>query len=209
MGNTREVIQFGDGKNFPKRVGYSCLCPSHCLTNPSRAGTAAQPFYNRGEPFRCKIGVGNAWEEGILQMSVGEVARFWVTGDHVWDERGRSGVIPPNATIMFIIALLGTGEAPESIPLRAERSLERTGAEMNVSIATKHELQPVETQPETLTSLKRGISGSLRKQEHLKTQDKYAKELCAEDKAYGEIQCKESLSNVAKALKAKKEKHHK
>ena len=65
---------------------------------------------DRGQPFETKIGVGQVikgWDEGVPQLSLGERARLTISGDYAYGERGYPGLIPPNATLIFDVELLG------------------------------------------------------------------------------------------------------
>eukprot|EP00894_Picocystis_sp_ML_P003619 jgi/Pico_ML_1/54136/g4554.t2 len=63
---------------------------------------------DRGEKFRFRIGVGQVirgWDEGVMQMSVGERATLTCTPDYGYGPRGFPPVIPPNSTLVFDVEL--------------------------------------------------------------------------------------------------------
>ena len=63
-----------------------------------------------GAPLEFQLGVGQVirgWDEGILQMSVGERATLKCTSDVGYGARGAGGVIPPNADLNFDVELFG------------------------------------------------------------------------------------------------------
>lgn len=65
---------------------------------------------DRGRPFQTQIGVGRVirgWDEGVPQMSLGEKAVFTISGDYGYGAQGYPGLIPPNATLIFEVELLG------------------------------------------------------------------------------------------------------
>ena len=69
---------------------------------------------DRGRPFAFELGKGQVikgWDEGIGKLRVGDQATFIIPPQIAYGEKGR-GPIPPNATLIFVIELVGIEETP-------------------------------------------------------------------------------------------------
>jgi peptidylprolyl isomerase len=68
---------------------------------------------DRGQPFETPIGVGReirGWDEAFLGMKVGEKRLLIIPSELGYGARGAGGRIPPNATLLFDVELLGIVE---------------------------------------------------------------------------------------------------
>ncbi|KAM7290587.1 FK506-binding protein 2 [Ixodes scapularis] len=66
-------------------------------------GTEFDSSHGRGEPFRFQIGVGQVvkgWEEGLLDMCVGEQRKLTVPPELGYGDVGAGDKIPPKSTLI-------------------------------------------------------------------------------------------------------------
>merc|ERR1719246_108162 len=112
MGVKVETTKPGDGKTFPK-AGQ--MVKAH-YTGKLMDGTVFDS--SRGflkQPFQFQIGAGDVikgWDQGMLKMSKGEKATLTCTPDFAYGQRGAPPDIPPGATLLFDVELIGiSGES--------------------------------------------------------------------------------------------------
>ncbi|MEH2228200.1 MAG: FKBP-type peptidyl-prolyl cis-trans isomerase [Nostoc sp.] len=73
-------------------------------------GTQFDSSRDRGQPFSFKIGAGQVikgWDEGVSTIKIGGLRKLIIPSELGYGARGAGGVIPPNATLIFEVELLG------------------------------------------------------------------------------------------------------
>uniref|UniRef100_A0A8H7K493 peptidylprolyl isomerase n=1 Tax=Bionectria ochroleuca TaxID=29856 RepID=A0A8H7K493_BIOOC len=76
-------------------------------TQENKKGKQFDTSVGRGD-FVVKIGVGQVirgWDEGVVQMKVGEKATLDISSDFGYGSRGFPGAIPPNSDLIFDVEL--------------------------------------------------------------------------------------------------------
>jgi len=100
-----KIIQKGNGQKAESgqtvSVHYEGSLPE---------GQVFDSSYKRNEPIDFQLGVGQVipgWDEGINLLKVGDKARFVIPSHLGYGAAGAGGVIPPNATLVFDVELMG------------------------------------------------------------------------------------------------------
>ncbi len=73
-------------------------------------GTKFDSSKDRGQPFQFPLGGGRVikgWDQGVAGMKVGGVRKLIIPSELGYGTRGAGNVIPPNATLIFEVELLG------------------------------------------------------------------------------------------------------
>merc|ERR1712102_154369 len=135
--------------------------------------------YDRSEPFKFQIGVGQVikgWEEGVLGMCIGEKRRLIVPPELGYGDQGAGEVIPGGATLYFDIELLGTEEGPQPVNVFKQIDMDNDAAlsREELSVYLKQQVEAM---------AQAGGEQAQQAQEMLKDQDKLVEEIFShEDK---------------------------
>ena len=101
-----EYIEVETGTGAQAKAGDTV---SVHYTGKFQDGKVFDSSISRGEPISFPLGMGSVikgWDEGIALMKVGGKAQLVIPPSLAYGERGASGVIPPNATLVFDVELV-------------------------------------------------------------------------------------------------------
>ncbi len=114
MTTTPSGLQYEDtlvGTGATPETGQICVMHyTGWLYKDGEKGAKFDSSVDRGSPFEFPIGTGRVikgWDEGVASMKVGGKRTLIIPAALGYGARGAGGVIPPNATLMFDVELLG------------------------------------------------------------------------------------------------------
>ena len=104
-GLTYIITKNGDGAQI--KAGDNVIVNyTGMLTN----GAKFDSSLDRNEPFSFPVGAGmviKGWDEGLQKLRIGDHAILTIPPSIGYGANGAGGVIPPNATLIFIIEVIG------------------------------------------------------------------------------------------------------
>lgn len=106
-----EYVEITEGTGARPRQGDTV---SVHYTGWLKGGQKFDSSVDRGEPFAFPLGKGRVikgWDEGVGTMKAGGKRRLIIPAHLGYGERGAGGVIPPGATLIFEVELLGVDSA--------------------------------------------------------------------------------------------------
>ena len=106
-----QIIDTTVGTGASPKPGQTCVMHyTGWLYEDGKKGKKFDSSVDRNEPFEFPIGqhrVIAGWDEGVASMKVGGKRTLIIPPALGYGARGAGGAIPPNATLMFDVELLG------------------------------------------------------------------------------------------------------
>jgi peptidylprolyl isomerase len=106
-----QIVDSKVGTGETPRAGQTCVMHyTGWLYENGAKGKKFDSSVDRGQPFEFPLGAGRVikgWDEGIASMKVGGKRTLIIPAKLAYGDRAVGGVIPPNATLLFEVELLG------------------------------------------------------------------------------------------------------
>lgn len=102
-----EVVGTGPSPQTGKKVNVHY---TGWLDDGGKPGKKFDSSRDRGQPFSFTLGIGQViagWDQGVATMKVGGKRTLIIPAELGYGARGAGGLIPPNATLIFDVELLG------------------------------------------------------------------------------------------------------
>ena len=106
-----EYVEIVEGTGARPKTGDSV---SVHYTGWLKSGQKFDSSHDRGQPFAFPLGRGRVikgWDEGVGTMKVGGKRKLIIPAHLGYGDRGAGNVIPPGATLIFEVELLGVQSA--------------------------------------------------------------------------------------------------
>ena len=106
-----QIIDTKVGTGPSPKTGQTCVMHyTGWLYENGAKGKKFDSSVDRGEPFAFTLGKGDVikgWDEGVANMRVGGKRTLIIPAALGYGAQGAGNVIPPNATLIFDVELLG------------------------------------------------------------------------------------------------------
>ncbi len=106
-----KIIDTKAGTGASPKTGQICVMHyTGWLYENGAKGKKFDSSVDRGQPFEFPVGTHRViagWDEGVATMKVGGKRTLIIPPDLGYGASGAGGVIPPNATLIFDVELLG------------------------------------------------------------------------------------------------------
>jgi len=109
-----EVVDLTRGTGGAVAAGqYAVVQYTGWLYEPGASDHKGKEFdssLKSGTPFRFRVGGGEVikgWDQGVAGMQVGGKRRLVIPADLAYGDSGAGGLIPPGATLVFDVDLVG------------------------------------------------------------------------------------------------------
>jgi peptidylprolyl isomerase len=102
-----EIIELFEGDGA--EAGSGQTVDVHYVGVSHSTGEEFDASYNRGEPLRFRLGVGQViagWDQGVQGMKVGGRRRLVIPPHLAYGDRGAGGAIAPGETLIFVVDLV-------------------------------------------------------------------------------------------------------
>src|ERR1700733_2081624 len=113
-GNSLEMVDLKAGEGASLAAGQRAVVQYtgwlYQESAPDKKGTEFDSSRHGGEPFRFTVGAGQVikgWDQGVVGMKIGGRRRLTIPADLAYGDNGAGGVIPPGATLVFEVELVG------------------------------------------------------------------------------------------------------
>src|SRR3984885_8174874 len=112
--NSLEIVDLKAGEGASIAAGQQAVVQYtgwlYDASAPDKKGKEFDSSRRSGEPFRFTVGAGQVikgWDQGVVSMKIGGLRRLTIPADLAYGENGAGGVIPPGATLVFEVELVG------------------------------------------------------------------------------------------------------
>jgi FKBP-type peptidyl-prolyl cis-trans isomerase FkpA len=105
-----DEVKVGDGAEAKAGQNVTVHYTGWLRNDDGTKGAKFDSSKDRNDPFEFALGAGmviRGWDEGVQGMKIGGTRVLTIPAELGYGARGAGGVIPPNATLIFEVELLG------------------------------------------------------------------------------------------------------